>query len=131
MIVRVIQRYHPQWEAPHPPRLGWQRVWCPFHDDRMPSAAVNYELDSFSCLACGVKGNPVTLIQRVEGISYSEAKRIAKAISEGGSGEVPPVSAGKSGRGVPEDQGSSVSESRKRGRRKVQARVRRRPLGGP
>lgn len=130
MIVRVIQRYHPKWQPPEDRGL-WNRTCCPFHGDDTPSAAVNFRVDSFNCLACGVKGNPVTLIQRVERISYSEAKRIAKAISEGGSGEVPPVSAGKPGRGVSEDQRAGVSESRKRGRRKVQARVRRRPLGGP
>lgn len=97
-IVRAIHHYHPEWKPPHPPRLGWQRTCCPFHGDEIPSAAVNYELDSFSCLGCGIKGNPVTLIQRVERCSHREATRIAEKIAGGSDRQVQEKPARKSGR---------------------------------
>ena len=97
-IVKIIQHYHPEWEAPKGDIHRWLKCNCPFHGDEVPSAAVCYELDSFSCLGCGIKGNPVTLIQRVERCSHREAVRIAEKIAGGSDRQVQEKPARKSGR---------------------------------
>lgn len=96
-VVQVIHHYHPEWKPPT--NVGvWARCRCPFHGDENPSAAVNYRLDSFSCLGCGIKGNPVTLIQRVERCSHREAVRIAETIAGGSDRQVQEKPARKSSR---------------------------------
>lgn len=97
----------------------WRKMLCPFHPDRVASAAVNEELDSFSCLACGVKGNVITLIMDREGCdartAHDRATEIAGVESDspesgrarGGAGRrgkdrayVPPRLRGRAVRGV-------------------------------
>lgn len=127
MIVEVIKRIHPEWEPPEDNGREWVRTCCPFHAEERPSAAVSYEHQAFNCMACGVKGNSVTLIQHLEEVSYSEAKRIAQEIAGEGDNPVPREPAWEPGRRV-------FSEPRpdlpKRGQRrgKVPPRVRGRPV---
>ena len=53
---------------------------CPFHSDSHASAGVNHELEAFNCLGCDVTGNVYTIIEKVEGIGFREAKSRAKEI---------------------------------------------------
>lgn len=46
---------------------------CPFHKDRHPSLAVNPEKQCFICFACGEKGDVISFLQKIEGISFGEA----------------------------------------------------------
>lgn len=46
---------------------------CPFHDDRTPSFNANLETGLFNCFGCGAKGNAITFISKIEGISTKEA----------------------------------------------------------
>ena len=89
LIVRVVHRYNPGWEPPADNGRTWVRCLCAFHAEDTPSAAVSYELDAYSCLACGVKGNAVTLIKQQEGVSHRTAVELAAGVSAGSNQPVP------------------------------------------
>ncbi|AOS48098.1 DNA primase [Mycobacterium phage Kerberos] len=82
-IAEVIQRYYPDWEPP-PDHYEWNKCLCPFHGDETPSAAVSYDLQGFNCLACGVRGDVISIIRHEEEVSFAEAVRIAEGLSVGG-----------------------------------------------
>ncbi|AJD82476.1 DNA primase [Mycobacterium phage Sheen] len=110
LIVRVIHRYHPGWDAPKDNGKDWIRCLCPFHDEDTPSAAVSYGRGAFRCLACDTKGDVVTLIKRQEEVSYAEAQRIAEGLSAGGNNPVPRKPARQSRRRVFGDKGFDVGD---------------------
>ena len=59
---------------------GWVRMRCPFHSDRRASAAVNHELNAFSCQGCGVKGDGYALLMSRLGLGFPEAKERAMTL---------------------------------------------------
>lgn len=65
----------------------WVSIKCPFHDDNRPSA--RYNGTGFICNGCGIKGDVISVIQQVEGISYADARSRAERLSENSSGSVP------------------------------------------
>ncbi|AIS73731.1 DNA primase [Mycobacterium phage Pocahontas] len=125
-IVQAIHRYHPDWEAPRDTGKDWIKCLCPFHGEERPSAAVSFKRGAFNCLACGVKGDVVTLIKKQEEVSYAKAQRIAEGLSSGGDRAIPEKPARQSGRRVFGDKGIDVPQRQGRGR-SVHARVRGRP----
>ena len=48
---------------------------CPFHSERTPSFYVNPERRSFKCFGCGVWGDGLEFVMRMEGKSFIEAAR--------------------------------------------------------
>ncbi|QHB41238.1 DNA primase [Mycobacterium phage Chupacabra] len=126
LIVTVIHRYHPEWDPPEDNGKDWIKCLCPFHAEDRPSAAVSFERQAFSCLACGVKGDAVTLIKKQEEVSYAEAQRISQSLSPGSNGAVPQKPARQSSRRVFGDKGTDVPERQGRGRQ-IPSRVRGRP----
>lgn len=46
---------------------------CPFHSEKTPSFVVYPDSQSFYCFGCGVGGDAVTFIKRVENLEYVEA----------------------------------------------------------
>lgn len=48
---------------------------CPFHTERTPSFYVNPERRSFKCFGCGVYGDGLEFVMRMEGKSFVEAAR--------------------------------------------------------
>lgn len=69
-IQEVLRLYGPIPE----PRSGWTRMKCFWHDDTTASAAYSVEENAFGCLACGMKGHPITLVMNAEGLtSYAKA----------------------------------------------------------
>ena len=48
---------------------------CPFHSERTPSFYVNPERRSFKCFGCGVWGDGLDFVMRMEGKSFIEAAR--------------------------------------------------------
>lgn len=60
-----------------PPKHGWIRHLCCFHEEKKPSAAHNIALNGFNCLGCGMTGNGITLIMKHEGVKYAEASERA------------------------------------------------------
>ncbi|ALA48163.1 DNA primase [Mycobacterium phage Phlei] len=98
-IAKVILRYYPEWEPPADTR-EWNPCLCPFHGESNPSAAVSYDYQAFRCMACGVKGDAISLIRHEEEVTFAEAKRIAEEIAVGSGIAVPGKSARKSSRRV-------------------------------
>lgn len=61
---------------------GWVAVHCPFHPDRNRSAGYSTAHNGFRCMACGAKGNPISLVMQQNSCSMAEAVRW---LDEGGS----------------------------------------------
>lgn len=55
--------------------LGKQWIKCPFHDDRNPSAAVDWTTNYFTCFGCDMKGTAVDLVMAKEGCGLDDAVR--------------------------------------------------------
>lgn len=49
---------------------------CPFHSEKTPSFSVSPSKQIFNCFGCGVGGNVVTFIQKIERISFVEAIKL-------------------------------------------------------
>lgn len=49
---------------------------CPFHSEKTPSFSVSPSKQIFNCFGCGVGGNVITFIQRIERISFVEAVKL-------------------------------------------------------
>lgn len=49
---------------------------CPFHHEKTPSFNVYPENGSFYCFGCGVGGDVITFIRRIENLDYMEAVRL-------------------------------------------------------
>jgi hypothetical protein len=56
-----------------PTGYGWVKLSCFAHEDRTPSAAVNHELDGFTCHSCGRSGDALKLLQSELGLTFREA----------------------------------------------------------
>jgi hypothetical protein len=83
LIVAVIHRYHPEWDAPTDNGYEWISCLCPFHCETNRSASVSYVRAAFHCFACPAKGDAIALLREQEGMSFAEAKSIAEGLSEG------------------------------------------------
>jgi hypothetical protein len=68
-------------EVPQSRRSGWQKMSCFLHDDRNPSATVNFDLGRFWCWSCGENNDGVGLIQSVEQCDFKSALATAWAAS--------------------------------------------------
>jgi len=54
---------------------------CPFHGEKTPSFNVNPARGIFHCFGCGVGGNVISFVMRMEGISFPSAVRfLAKRV---------------------------------------------------
>lgn len=53
-------------------------ISCPFHEDRNPSCSVDYGEGVFHCFSCGEGGDSLTLIEKLEGLSFTEAVEFAE-----------------------------------------------------
>ena len=50
---------------------------CPFHNEKTPSFSINPELGIFKCFGCGVSGDVISLIEKLENVDFIEALEIA------------------------------------------------------
>ena len=67
-IVEVISQYI------HLKRSGRNYFGiCPFHNEKSPSFSVSPDKQIFHCFGCGVGGNVITFISKIEGIGFKEA----------------------------------------------------------
>lgn len=46
---------------------------CPFHNEKTPSFSVSQENEFFHCFGCGVGGDVITFIRRIENLDYVDA----------------------------------------------------------
>ncbi|MGE5630119.1 MAG: DNA primase [Caulobacteraceae bacterium] len=49
---------------------------CPFHSEKTPSFSISSSKQIFHCFGCGVGGNVITFVQKIERISYVEALKM-------------------------------------------------------
>ncbi|HOM42993.1 MAG TPA: CHC2 zinc finger domain-containing protein, partial [Bacillota bacterium] len=49
---------------------------CPFHSEKTPSFSVSPSKQIFNCFGCGVGGNVITFIQKIERIEFVEAVKM-------------------------------------------------------
>ena len=67
-IVEVISQYI------HLKRSGRNYFGiCPFHNEKSPSLSVSPEKQIFHCFGCGVGGNVITVVRKIEDIGYRES----------------------------------------------------------
>lgn len=50
---------------------------CPFHNEKTPSFSISLEKNVFHCFGCEVKGDVVTLVSLVKGVSQARAAYLA------------------------------------------------------
>jgi len=77
-----------------PEGVGWKSMRCPFkkfHQDSRASAAVNHGTNRFRCHACGTAGDPIDIIERLEGLSFREAVEQAREVFGASFQEVSPA----------------------------------------
>lgn len=60
-----------------PTGVGWVKMRCPFHQDRTASAAVNHDINAFTCHGCEMHGDSVKLLEKQLGLSVGDAIRRA------------------------------------------------------
>ncbi len=49
---------------------------CPFHSEKSPSFSVSSSKQIFNCFGCGVGGNVVTFVQKIERLNFVEALKL-------------------------------------------------------
>ena len=49
---------------------------CPFHGEKTPSFNVNPARDIFHCFGCGVGGNALSFIMKIEGLTFPESVKM-------------------------------------------------------
>ncbi len=70
-IVEVISQYI------HLKRSGRNYFGiCPFHNEKSPSLSVSPDKQIFHCFGCGVGGNVISFLSKIEGVSFKEAIEI-------------------------------------------------------
>lgn len=55
---------------------GGYGALCPFHSEKTPSFSVSPSKQIFNCFGCGVGGNVITFIQKIERINFVEAVKL-------------------------------------------------------
>src|SRR5512135_1476931 len=48
---------------------------CPFHSEKTPSFSVHATRQFFHCFGCGVSGDVLAFVQKIENITFPEAVR--------------------------------------------------------
>jgi DNA primase len=70
-IVRVVEDYVPL------RRAGTNmKGLCPFHREKTPSFSVNAAKQIFHCFGCGVGGDAIAFVQKIERIEWMDAVRL-------------------------------------------------------
>lgn len=118
----VLEHYGLERELPE--AYNWRPVRCVFHDEKNASASYISHDDSqgFNCHACGVSGDSISVIEKVEGLDFKEAMALAEQIT----GESFQSGPATPKRYKPMRLGESAPESRRQPSR--QKRKRRRKL---
>jgi hypothetical protein len=98
----------------YPNGSGNRSTHCPVHDDRHASASVNTVTGLWTCYSCQAGGDAYTLIMDKEGVTFTDAARIAQEILDRDGRAVRREPARKSGRGVSSRKGDRPSSRKYR-----------------
>ena len=49
---------------------------CPFHNEKSPSFSVSPDKQIFHCFGCGVGGNVITFVSKIEGMNFIETVKM-------------------------------------------------------
>ena len=52
------------------------KALCPFHDDHNASLSVHPDKQIFKCFSCGESGNVISFVEKINGVSFTEALKI-------------------------------------------------------
>lgn len=63
-----------------PSGAGWRKMKC-IHGERNPSATVNIEEGAFKCFSCGLAGDTIAIIRKMDECSYMDACKKYKEIT--------------------------------------------------
>lgn len=63
--------------------LGWRSIKCPFHADSHASARYcsSDDVNAFICMACGIKGDSIAIVQEQEGLDFKESVKFIEELS--------------------------------------------------
>ena len=56
---------------------------CPFHADKTPSFSVNDDIGVFHCFGCGESGDVIDFVRKLDGLSFTEARKALGIASTG------------------------------------------------
>lgn len=90
-IVSVVERY-----VNLSRRGGNYLGLCPFHNEKTPSFSVSQEKQFFHCFGCGIGGDVITFVMKIENIDFAEA---VTKLAEWAGMQVPESSYGAEERG--------------------------------
>lgn len=65
------------------------KMLCPFHEDSAPSLDINMEAGYWNCLGCGVSGDFIDFIARLDGGNRLKAMRLIRQLRDKPEDEVP------------------------------------------
>ncbi len=75
---------------------------CPFHEDRTPSFAVYPGARRFYCFGCGKRGDVITFVRELEGLSFLEALDALERLTGTYGTQIPPDNPTAEGTGDPD-----------------------------
>ncbi|WP_374223781.1 CHC2 zinc finger domain-containing protein [Streptomyces sp. ISL-11] len=55
----------------------WEKILCPLHSERNPSASVNTQKNKWHCFACALTEDSWDVVQREEGMNFRESADLA------------------------------------------------------
>lgn len=63
-----------------PPRsIGHSKIVCPFCDDTVASASIDWDKDSLKCFACAIRGDGIDIVMAVKEVDYRTAVKWCEA----------------------------------------------------
>ena len=100
----------------------WQSIRCHIHGESRASCRANSALGYVACLACGFKGDAITIIMHYEGVEFKDAIGIAEGIVGSSNVHISNSTNGNSNRSVV----SGTTRDRRNNGRYVPPRLKRR-----
>ena len=81
---------------------------CPFHNEKSPSFSVSPDKQIFHCFGCGVGGNVITFVSKIEGINFIETVQM---LAERANIQLPTLeNSGDTQKEIPKDKVYKVNE---------------------
>lgn len=86
-IDQVILALNPSANIP-PRSIGYSKLTCPFHDDSVASASIDWDNERFKCFTCDTHGDAIALVQAVKEVEFGSALAFCKEAADSSSQSV-------------------------------------------